>query len=165
VTNKEFFEIRPLESDDYELLERFFKKNNLPEVTRQFHPFPLSSEVARRITLENHLDRYYIVVVASGEIGGLCMLRGWDEGYKIPSFGVIVDIQHRRLGLGRMMTEFAINEAKRLRAHRLRLSVNTSNTYAKGLYESLGFKEISKENVLIDGKTDTKIVMIKDLLF
>ena len=155
--------IRPVESGDYEALVRFFENNNRPEVLRQFHPFALSTETARRIVLQEHRDRYYLMTAKSDEIVGLCMLRGWDEGYKIPSFGILVDFWHYSHGLGRTMTEFAIAEAKRLGCDRLRLSVNESNSLARSLYESLGFREISKEPLVAAGEPDVKVIMIKDL--
>jgi ribosomal-protein-alanine N-acetyltransferase len=163
MNSKGFAGIRPIEAGDSEPLEHFFENNNRPEVLRQFNPFPLSPEVARKIALDHSLDHYYVLISRSGEVAGLCMLRGWNEGFDIPSFGVIVDIQYRRLGLGRTMTEFAIAEARRLHADWLRLSVNESNRYAKSLYESLGFNEVSKEPVIINGEPDIKIVMIREL--
>ncbi len=154
--------IRLVKTTDYEPLVHFFENNVTPEVLRHFHPFPLSSDSARRIALTTHRDRYYVAVINSGEIAGLCMLRGWDEGYESPSFGVIVDQKYQKQGLGRSMTEFAIAEARRLNVERVRLSVNESNTHAKRLYESLGFKEISRESI-IAGESEIKIVMVKEL--
>ena len=96
---------------------------------------------------------------------GLCMLRGWDEGYKIPSFGILVDYRCKALGLGRRMTEFAIAKARELGCPSIRLSVYSSNTYAIGLYRSLGFKEISNEPVKVNGEQDVKIIMIKEFKY
>ena len=91
------------------------------------------------------------------------MLRGWDEGFQIPSFGIIVDYRYHGLGLGRRMTEFAIEEARRLNCSRVRLSVYESNDRALCLYRSLGFEEISREAVVVHGSPDIKIVMVKGL--
>jgi len=147
---------------DYEALARFFEENNRPEITRHFHPFLLNSQMAYQIACTNHLDRYYIAV-ANGQIVGLCMLRGWDEDFDIPSFGIFVDYRYHGLGLGRQMTKFVIAEARRLGCHSIRLSVYASNTRALRLYTLLGFREISREPVIISGEPDEKIIMIKDL--
>jgi ribosomal protein S18 acetylase RimI-like enzyme len=155
--------IRPAESGDYEALARFFEVNNRPEVIRQFHPFPLSPETARNIVSRPQRDRYYLMTAKSGGVVGLCMLRGWDEGYNTPSFGLLVDYRHYGQGLGRSMTEYAIAQAKSIGCARLRLSVNASNARARSLYESLGFMEISNETVVSGGGPDRIIVMGKDL--
>lgn len=154
--------IRQVQDTDYEALARFFEENNRPEITRHFHPFPLTSQTAFQIACTSHLDRYYIAIW-NEHIVGLCMLRGWDEGFEIPSFGVFVDYRCQGLGMGRQMTEFAIAEARKMGCHTIRLSVYASNTRATRLYESLGFREISREPVLVAEEPDEKIIMIKEL--
>ena len=153
--------IREVQGTDYEALNRFFEENNRPEVTRHFHAFPLTSQTAYQIACTSHFDRYYIAIW-NGYIVGLCMLRGWDEGFEIPSFGIFVDYRHYGLGLGRQMTEFAIAEARKLGCPKMRLSVYASNIRALCLYTTLGFKEISRERVLITGEPDEKIIMVKE---
>jgi [ribosomal protein S18]-alanine N-acetyltransferase len=154
--------IRAVEPGDCAALARFFAENNRPEIIRQFHPFALSLEMARKITSGRLRDRFYVTAARPDAILGLCMLRGWDEGYKIPSFGVLVDHRHNGRGLGESMLNFACSEARKLGCDRVRISVNASNLRARGLY-SLGFKEVSKEPVVIDGEADVKVVMMKYL--
>ena len=132
--------IREIISEDYELLAYFFDENNVPDVIRVFHPFSLDGKSAYDIACMDHLDRYYIAL-SDNKIIGFCMLRGWDEGYSIPSFGVLVDRKFQNLGLGRKITVHAIEEAKRFGCHRVRLSVYASNKIALNLYTSLGFNE------------------------
>lgn len=154
--------IRQVQETDYEGLTRFFEENNTAEVTRQFHPFPLTRETAYEIARMGCLDWYY-VTISKGTIVGLCMLRGWDEGFDIPSFGILVDYRQHGLGFGRQMTEFAIAEAKRLGCGSVRLTVYASNVRSVRLYLSLGFKEIYREPVIVAGEADTKLIMMKDL--
>jgi ribosomal protein S18 acetylase RimI-like enzyme len=156
-------EIRPVERGDFEALTRFFEENNNPEIVRQFRPFSLSRQEASRIALTSHRDLYCVVIWKSNVVG-LCMLRGWDEGFETPSFGVLVDYRYNGLGLGRKMTEFAIAEAKKRGCHSLRLSVYASNMHAVRLYESLGFQEISRERTVIEGEPDIRIVMVRQLV-
>lgn len=154
--------IRPVRDTDYEALSGLFEENNIPEVVRHFNPFPLTRQTAYKIANTSQLDRYY-VALWNGRIVGLCMLRGWDDGFEIPSFGIFVDYRYHGLGVGRQMTEFGIAETQRLDCHAVRLSVYASNTRAVNLYISLGFKEISREPVLVTGEPDAKIIMVKDL--
>jgi ribosomal protein S18 acetylase RimI-like enzyme len=154
--------MRTVESGDYEELVRFFDANSVPQVIRQFHPFPLSASTARYIARNKHLDRYYVAVLR-GRIIALCMLRGWDDGYSTPSFGILVDHRFHARGIGRKMTEFAISEAGVLGCRQVRLSVYASNEVALRLYASLGFEERVRESVLVMGQPDEKIIMVKDL--
>lgn len=154
--------IRQVHDTDYEALARFFEENNKSEITRQFHPFPLSSQTAHQIACTSYLDRYYIAIWDE-HIVGFCMLRGWDEGFEIPSFGIIVDYRHHKHNLGRQMTEFAISEARNLGCQSVRLSVYASNVRAMSFYLSLGFREISHESCVVAGESDEKIIMVKDL--
>ncbi len=154
--------IRQVQETDYEDLARFFRDNNRPEITKHFHPFPLNAQTAYNIVHTSHLDRYYIAICNS-RIVGLCMLRGWDEGFDIPSFGVLVDYRYHGVGIGRQLTEFAISEARKLNCSAIRLSVYESNERAKRLYETLGFREIDREPAVVAGQPDVKIIMMKDL--
>ena len=154
--------IREVRDTDYEHLRTFLEDNNIPETTRHFRPFPLSKGTAHWIACTEHLDKYY-VATKGGCIVGLCMLRGWDEGYEIPSFGVLVDRRWQGLSLGQRMAEFSIARAQETGCPAVRLSVYASNRRARQLYESLGFVEISREPANVDGEEDAKIVMSKEL--
>jgi ribosomal protein S18 acetylase RimI-like enzyme len=155
--------IRKVEHTDYEQLGQFFIANNIEQITRQFHPFPLNTQTAHYIACISHRDRYYIAIW-NKRIIGLCMLRGWDGGLEIPSFGVFVDYRYHTKGLGRQLTEFILTEAKILGCRSVRLSVYASNLHAVRLYISLGFREINRRGVYVTGGLDEKIIMRKDLI-
>ena len=154
--------IHQVQATDEERLARFFERNNRPETTKYFQPFPLSAQTACRVVRVAHKDRYYIAT-RQEELIGFCMLRGWEEGFTIPNFGVLVDYEHQRQGVGRQMTEFALQEARTLNCSSVRLSVHASNTAALRLYLSQGFREVIRESVMVAGERDSKIVMLKDL--
>lgn len=154
--------IRPVRRTDRAELGRFFDENNKPEITRQFHPFPLTSQTAHKIACAEGLDRFY-VGTAGRRIVAFSMLRGWEEGYDVPSFGILVDYRFYGRGLGRQMTEFAIAEARRVGSPRVRLTVYASNHHAVRLYESLGFVEVRRKRVLVASQPIVKITMLKQL--
>lgn len=154
--------IRQITPEDADQLALFLKENDRPEITRHFHPFPLTRETAFSIARTDHLDRYY-VALQNDQLVGMCMLRGWDAGYSIPSFGVFVDYRCHQKGIGRQLTEFAIKEARQLGCSSIRLSVYASNHRAVHLYASLSFEEIEREQVILAGQPDTRIVMLKGL--
>ena len=153
--------LRRLQQSDYAELLAFFQRNDTPEVTRNFNPFPLNEKTARSIC-EERLDLYF-VAISQRQILGLSMLRGWSEGFSVPSFGILIDCSRIGRGLGRRMTEFTLMEAKAARCEQVRLSVYGSNARALQLYLSLGFVEIQRRPINFGAGSDEKIIMIKAL--
>jgi ribosomal protein S18 acetylase RimI-like enzyme len=92
------------------------------------------------------------------------MLRGWDEGFSIPSFGMFIDHRRHGLGLGKEMLALTIEAARELLCEKIRLSVFASNPSACRIYLGAGFKEIERIAVIHHGAADQKIVMIKDVI-
>jgi ribosomal protein S18 acetylase RimI-like enzyme len=135
-----------------------FESNAGSAVTSSFDPFPLTEQEGRRIALEPRRDLYYVAVRAD-RLVGMSMLRGFDEGYAIPSFGIFVDYRANGQGVGRALTSWTIEAARRCGCKAVRLSVYASNTVARGLYTSLGFSELERSSVDRDGKTEEKIIM------
>ena len=154
--------IRPVRDTDRAELGRFFEENDRPQVTRQFHPFPLDAQSAAKIVNPRWRDRFYVGTAGDpAHIVAFCMLRGWDEGYEVPSFGIMIDRRVYGHGLGRQMTEFAITEAARLGSTHVRLTVYASNGPAVHLYASLGFAEVERHDVTVDGEPDVRLTMMK----
>ncbi|MEI7880133.1 MAG: GNAT family N-acetyltransferase [bacterium] len=154
--------IREVEAHDMDALAHFLEAHNTPATTGHFNPFPMTAETARRIATTPRHDHYYIAIL-NGRIAGLSMLRGWDEGYETPSFGIVIDRDRRGMGLGRKLTIETIGNARRLGCRQVRLTVNAGNHAGVRLYESLGFSRQSEHPTLTHGKPDTKIVMITTL--
>jgi ribosomal protein S18 acetylase RimI-like enzyme len=154
--------IRDVRQDDYEVLDRFLDENNIPEIVRYFHPFPFTSETVQNIIYKAHLDKYYVALIDK-RIVGLSMLRGWDEGFSVPSFGIMVDHRFHGQGIGKRLLEYTLEEACKINCQRVRLSVYASNSVAVRLYESLGFHEYTRQDVMVEQEQDVKIIMIKEL--
>jgi ribosomal protein S18 acetylase RimI-like enzyme len=91
------------------------------------------------------------------------MLRGWDEGYVVPSFGILVDREWQGHGVGSHLTDFTVAEARTLGATCLRLSVYASHEIALRLYIDRGFVEDSRSRVETPFGEDHIVVMKKDL--
>lgn len=154
-----FHEVRQV---DYEALARFLNDNNILGIVRYFHPFLFSSETAQHIACQPHQDKYYIALL-NNQIVGLSMLRGWDEGFSVPSFGIMVDRRFHGQGIGKRLLEYTLEEAYKMNCERVRLSVYASNAGAIRLYESVGFREDSRQQVMVGQEHDEKIVMTKEL--
>jgi [ribosomal protein S18]-alanine N-acetyltransferase len=154
--------IRRIEPSDFTALASFLERNNTSEVRRYFSPFPLDEDTARKICLEDHRDLFF-VAIREKQIIGLSMLRGWDEGFHVPSFGILIDRFCTGRGIGRRMTEFTIKEAREASCEHVRLTVYASNIRAVELYRSVGFVKTASQPVRWGDQSDVKIVMMKAL--
>jgi ribosomal protein S18 acetylase RimI-like enzyme len=105
----------------------------------KFHPHPFSIQEATRLCNINSKDLYY-VVMDRDNVAAYGMLRGWDEGYDVPSLGIYVSSDYRGLGIGKMFMQFLHCAAKNAGAKRIRLKVDRDNTPAVMLYDALGYK-------------------------
>jgi RimJ/RimL family protein N-acetyltransferase len=154
--------VRRLGRPDADELGAFFVSNDQPDVRRTFNPFALTRATALSLLEEGRKDRFY-----GGFVGeawaAFAMLRGWDEGFDVPSLGILVDRRWRGRGLGGRITDLAIDEARTLGCRRVRLSVFASNQVALRIYVRKGFVEVSREPVEVLGEGDQRIVMAASL--
>ncbi len=139
-------EIRKIKSGDKDSLSDFFERiNNDEKAANFFHPHPLTKKYAKELVgkIKKSKDLYFIVV-QKNKIVGYSMLRGWDEGYNIPSFGICIHPEYQGQGLGKLLTDYTLNKAKEKKADKVMLKVYKNNKKAHQLYEKIGF-EFSKE--------------------
>lgn len=98
--------IRSLEAADSAALSAFMGAQP-PEYSRFFYAFdPDESAIAK--TLASSERDVYTGVFWQGNLVGVFMLRGWDAGYEIPSFGVMIDEKHR----GKAFLNLTVDAAK-----------------------------------------------------
>ncbi len=103
-----------------------------------FHPHPLTHEEAKKKAeyLGNDL---YFVMKYRGDVVGYGMLRGWDEGYPLPSLGIAVHPSARNQGFARQFIQFLHQQARERGASKVRLTVDQSNEKAIRLYKKEGY--------------------------
>jgi len=82
-------------------------------------------------------DKFYIMsfnntIIAYG------MLRGYQEGYKIPSLGILIGEDYRGKGYSKTMMRFLENEASKT-SDEIRLTVFKKNITAISLYKKMGY--------------------------
>jgi RimJ/RimL family protein N-acetyltransferase len=153
---------REIQPSDNALLEPFFVQNDVPQVTETFTAFPLNAETTNFITSKPHKDKYYLLVLG-GQPVGFSMLRGFDEGYSVPSFGIFIDHRFQGRGYGKKLLELTVDEARQMGCKKVRLSVFGVNGAGRRIYEAFGFREIQRSLVIRQGVADEKIIMIKEL--
>lgn len=108
-------------------------------MTRWFEPHPFTRAHLQSLCAEGVRDLYY-VMCAGPEVIGYGLLRGWDEGYDVPSLGIAIHPGRRGKGLGLALMEF-LHAAAALRGSRkVRLRVYDNNEAAIALYRRLGYQ-------------------------
>jgi ribosomal-protein-alanine N-acetyltransferase len=157
--NMRFVEMGP---ECVDALTALFEQNADPAVTKRFDPFSLTAAQALRIATEPRRDLYYSAT-QDGQLLALSMLRGFDEGYAIPSFGIFVDRECNGQGIGRRLSEWTIERARLRGCRAVRLTVYADNHAARGLFASLGFCELEREIVDRAGERVEKLIMRLDL--
>ena len=118
-----------------------------------FHPHPLTKAEAHRLAHYEGQDLYYVAADGTN-VQAYGMLRGWDEGYAIPSLGIIVHPAARGHGLGKLLMLFLHAAARTRGAKKIRLKVYRHNLSARQLYEHLGYRFDTEEQGQIVGLLD-----------
>jgi ribosomal protein S18 acetylase RimI-like enzyme len=146
--------IRPIAPEDAEQLGELLVALAAGSEARQFHPHPLTAQEACRIAqgAAARKDLYFAAFLGE-RLVGYGMLRGWDEGYSIPSFGVAVSLAYRGRGIARSLLRYAIQRARESGAGTMMLKVHLNNHDARHIYESEGFvfQEIQGDATQIKG--------------
>jgi [ribosomal protein S18]-alanine N-acetyltransferase len=138
VSDRDLPACRLVQPDDARALGRLFERLRTQGIEKFFHPHPLTHEAAAQRA--NYAGKDVYCVLQSGkELTGYGMLRGWDEGYEIPSLGIAIDSAHQGQGHGRRLMEFLHDIARQRGAKQVRLRVFPENARAVALYQSLGY--------------------------
>lgn len=105
-----------------------------------FHPHGFDKVSAAEVVTESEKssDEYWVCIV-DNEIAAYGMLRGWAEGFDIPSLGIATSPKHRGRGYGKQMMIHLHDIARSRGATKCRLKVDKRNFVAKSLYEKLGY--------------------------
>ena len=105
---------------------------------RWFNPHPSDLAHIRRLSETIELDQHKLLVYGDVVIG-YGLLRGWDQGYEVPSLGVAVHPAYRGQGFARLVVELLHTEARLKGARQVRLRVSPDNHAAIALYAKIGY--------------------------
>ena len=119
-------------------LAQLFETIACDEDAHFFHPHAFDARTAKRICSHTGHDLYFAIVVG-GRFEGYGMLRGFDEGFAIPSLGIYVARALRGRGAARVLMEHMHSVARQAGAPSIYLKVYPDNVAAVRLYESLGY--------------------------
>jgi hypothetical protein len=115
-----------------------------PEYARFFYAFGSGEEEIARILGERRRD-VYSGMFWRGELAAVFMLRGWDAGYEVPSFGVLVDVKQRGRAFMRISLDVAKLICRLSGAPRLMAKIHPDNVSPRGA-RRLGLVQTGIEN-------------------
>ena len=145
---------RRIASGDLPALVGVFEQIVECGLNQTFHPHPFDEETARMVATNAGADRYYLLSRRETALA-YGMLRGWNEGFAVPSLGICVLPQAQKQGLGEKFMRFLHEEAAACGATRIRLKVAKTNLRAFNLYLRMGY--------LFGEETDDSLVGYLDL--
>lgn len=131
--------IAVLDTDDMSSLIALFEVIVGDGEAANFHPHPFTPEQALAICSGAGEDTYALMSHNNQPIG-YGLLRGWDEGYDVPSLGIFVASEFRGTGAALALMAYLHCCAKLKGAREIRLKVHQQNRRAWRLYESLGYQ-------------------------
>lgn len=139
--NKSFL-IRPLEATDAAAISAFVRSQS-PEYLRFFYAFGSDESAIAEMLLASEMD-VYSGVFWQANLAGVFMLRGWDAGYEIPSFGVLIAQEYRGGAFMRLTLDAAKLICRLSGTKRLLAKIHPENVSPRGA-RRLGFYQTGVE--------------------
>jgi RimJ/RimL family protein N-acetyltransferase len=132
-------EIKDLQSDQAATLSALIL-NAPKDYTQYFVPFSFEEDSIKKIISDAVNDKYFGIFI-NDDLAGFYMLRGFDQGYDVPSYGVWISNKFSGLGLSKLTLQHAFTFCKLNGLKKIMLKVHPENTVAKNIYENFGFKQ------------------------
>jgi len=132
-------EIKELQSEQASTLSALIL-NAPKDYTKYFVPFSFKEDSIKKIISDAVNDKYFGIFI-NDDLAGFYMLRGFDQGYEVPSYGVWISDKFSGLGLSKLTLQHAITFCKLNDLKKIMLKVHPEHTIAKNIYENFGFKQ------------------------
>jgi len=101
-------------------------------------PFNFNYVTIKEILNKKKDDKFFGLFTDNSLIG-FYMLRGFDEGFDIPSYGVWISKKYSAKGLSKLTLQHALSFCKINEIKKIILKVHPENKIAKMIYENFGF--------------------------
>lgn len=115
------------------------------EYIRFFYPFRFEQHAISDILADQGQD-VYMGMYWQGQLAGFFMLRGWNEGYRVPAYGIIIDGKYRGYGLEMVSLDVAKILCRLRGAEQIMLKMHPDNFSAKGVARKIGFVQTGIEH-------------------
>jgi RimJ/RimL family protein N-acetyltransferase len=110
-----------------------------PEYSQHFTPFSYEADDLAEHLATARRDRYW-GLRWQGELVGFFMLRGFDQGYERPSFGIYIAEPFAHRGLATLALHYALSWCRLHGVAAVMLKVHGDNVHARRAYERAGFR-------------------------
>lgn len=136
-----------LEISDIPQFIKFIENNK--EDLKFFHPHKFDIQSLEELINKNK-DDIYTIFLENYSIIAYGILRGWDEGYSIPSLGILIDKNFRGKGYSNLIMNILHDMCKEKKCEKIRLTVIKNNIVAINLYKKLGyeFEDYSEDSLI-----------------
>lgn len=124
------FSIRPLNPPDADVIASFMSSQS-SEYLRFFYAFGADESEIAAILSAAKMD-IYSGLFWREDLAGIFMLRGWDEGYDVPAFGVLIDEKYRGGAFMRLALDTAKLICRLSGAKRLMAKIHPENVSPRG---------------------------------
>lgn len=135
--------VRPLVVEDAAALSLFLQSQTTG-YARFFRPFSFELEAIIHVLTSQRLD-VLMGLYWQKQMVGFFMLRGWNEGYDVPAFGILIDERYRGCGLEMLSLETAKIICRLRGASRMMIKMHPENISAKGVARKTGFVQSGVE--------------------
>ncbi len=129
--------VRSLEVEDAPALSAMLRAQS-HLYGRFFNPFEFDRETLASLLAKRSLD-VFMGIYWQAELRGFFMLRGWDAGFDVPAYGVLIDERYSGYALAQLSLRMAKSICKLRGATRMLLKVHPDNEAARTLYEEAMF--------------------------
>jgi hypothetical protein len=130
MSSSKSFVICPLAPPDAAAVAAFLRAQP-PEYLRFFYAFGADEAAIAQMLAACEKD-VYSGVFWQEKLIGIFMLRGWDEGFEVPSFGVLIDEKHRGGTLMRLTLDTAKLICRLAGAQKLMAKIHPDNVSPRG---------------------------------
>src|SRR4030095_12478401 len=138
----DYLSIRSLCAEDSAGLSLLLRSQP-PTYARFFYAFSFEEDAITKLLSQRRRD-YYAGIFWQGELAGFFMLRGWDAGYEVPSFGVLIDEKYRGGAFMKLSLETAKLICRLCGAPRMMAKIHPDNISPRGAGR-LGFVQTGVE--------------------
>jgi RimJ/RimL family protein N-acetyltransferase len=142
MSSKKSLAICQLTPQDASLIAVFLRTQP-PEYLRFFYAFEADEAALAQMLMASEKD-VYSGVFWQEKLIGIFMLRGWDAGYEVPSFGVFIDEKYKGGTLMRLTLDMAKIISRLAGAKKLMAKIHPDNVSPRGA-RRLGFHQIGVE--------------------
>ncbi len=136
------YSIRPLKATDAAAISAFVRSQS-PEYLRFFYALSPDESAIAEMLSASKMD-IYSGVFWQANLVGVFMLRGWDAGYEIPSFGFLVDEKYRGNALFPLTLDTAKVICRLSGINQIMVKVHPANATLRNI-RRLGFRQTGVE--------------------